>query len=55
MNLDGSVDVVDFLMLLAAWGECPQGPPEPDPCLADLNGDGAVGVGDFLFLLANWG
>ncbi|MHC4349901.1 MAG: S8 family peptidase [Planctomycetota bacterium] len=55
LNLDGSVDVVDFLMLLAAWGECPQGPPEPDPCLADLNGDGAVGVGDFLFLLANWG
>jgi T5SS/PEP-CTERM-associated repeat protein len=48
---DGSVDVTDFLMLLARWGPCPV---PPDPCPADLNGDGTVDVNDFLILLANW-
>jgi subtilisin family serine protease len=51
LNLDGTVGVVDFLMLLAAWGPCPF----DDDCLADLDGDGTVGVGDFLFMLENWG
>jgi len=50
LDLDGTVGVVDFLMLLASWGPCPL----DDDCLADLDGDGVVGVGDFLFMLQNW-
>jgi hypothetical protein len=45
---DGSVGVTDFLLLLAAWGPNPGGPP-------DFDGDGDVGITDFLDLLANWG
>jgi probable HAF family extracellular repeat protein len=45
---DGVVGVNDFLMLLAAWGEC-------SGCPADLDDDGIIGVNDFLELLANWG
>jgi hypothetical protein len=44
-NGDGVVDVVDFLALLAQWGE-------PGSC--DFDGDG-VGVTDFLEMLAGWG
>jgi hypothetical protein len=50
---DGSVGVNDFLLLLAAWGPCPD--PCPPSCPADFNGDCEVGVGDFLELLAHWG
>ncbi|MHC4211665.1 MAG: dockerin type I domain-containing protein, partial [Planctomycetota bacterium] len=49
---DGAVGVTDFLLLLAAWGPCPD---PPAPCPADLDGDGIVGVIDFLILLAAWG
>ena len=49
---DGSVGIVDFLLLLAAWGPCPE---QPTPCSADLDGDGLVGITDLLILLANWG
>ncbi|MHC4081879.1 MAG: hypothetical protein ACYS15_12855 [Planctomycetota bacterium] len=45
---DGAVGVTDFLLLLAAWGTDPGGPP-------DFNGDGTVGITDFLDLLAAWG
>lgn len=45
---DGTVDIVDFLSLLALWGTDPGGPP-------DFDGDGDVGILDFLMLLANWG
>ena len=45
---DGSVDIDDFLALLAAWGPC-------DRCPEDLDGDGEVGITDFLELLAAWG
>jgi hypothetical protein len=48
---DGVVGVTDFLLLLAAWGPCPD---PPDPCPADLDGDGEVTVTDFLQLLAAW-
>jgi murein tripeptide amidase MpaA len=48
LNDDGSVNVLDLLMLLDAWGPC-------DECPEDLNGDGAVNVTDLLLLLANWG
>jgi hypothetical protein len=47
LNFDGVVDVVDFLLLLKAWGPC-------DGCQADFDGDGMVGAADFLALLAQW-
>jgi len=47
---DGSVNIVDFGILLASWGAC-----EPGCCLADLNIDGNVGITDFLLLLGSWG
>jgi hypothetical protein len=51
LNCDGVVDVSDLLLLLAAWGPCP----ENQDCPGDLDGDGAVDVSDLLILLANWG
>ena len=42
---DGDVGIVDFLALLADWGQ-------PGPC--DFDG-GGIGITDFLKLLANWG
>ncbi len=45
---DGSVGVVDLLMLLGAWDTDPGGPP-------DFDGDGTVGVADLLVLLGLWG
>jgi hypothetical protein len=45
---DGTVDVGDFLALLAQWGT-------PDTCDCEDPPDGAVDVGDFLALLATWG
>ncbi len=53
LNVDGEVGIVDFLLLLGAWGPCP--PPCPPACGADINGDCAVDVVDFLGLLAAWG
>ncbi len=50
---DGSVGIVDFLLLLAAWGPCSD--PCPPSCPADLDGDCLVGIIDFLALLGNWG
>ena len=49
---DGSVGILDFLALLAAWGPCPD--PCPPSCPGDLDGDCVVGIVDFLTLLANW-
>jgi hypothetical protein len=43
---NGEVDIVDFLAVLASWGQ------QNVPC--DLNGDG-VGIDDFLEVLAFWG
>ncbi|MCH8006157.1 MAG: FG-GAP repeat protein, partial [Planctomycetes bacterium] len=48
MDSSGSVDVPDLLVLLAAWGTDPGGPP-------DFDNDGLVGVPDLLALLSNWG
>ena len=45
---DGTVGVIDLLILLGAWGKNPGHP-------ADFDGDGAVGVLDLLALLGNWG
>ncbi len=48
LNQDGSVDVLDLLILLADWGPCPD-------CPADLDGNGVVDVLDLLELLSQWG
>jgi hypothetical protein len=48
LNGDSTVNVVDFLDLLAAWGTHPGGPP-------DFDGNGEVDVADFLQMLAHWG
>ncbi len=49
---DGTVGILDFLAMLAAWGPCPD---PPATCPADLDSDGTVGILDFLTLLGNWG
>lgn len=50
LNGDGVVDDDDRVILLAAWGLC------PDPlCPEDLNCDGVVGAADLLILLGAWG
>lgn len=51
LNGDGSVDGLDLLILLSAWGVCD----DPDDCPADLNDDGVVDGLDLLILLSNWG
>ena len=49
LNGDGTVGILDLLMLLAAWkDDDPSGPP-------DFDGDGDVNVFDLVVLLANWG
>ncbi len=50
---DGTVGILDFLMLLAGWGPCDE--PCLPSCPGDLDGDCTVGIEDFLALLANWG
>ena len=45
---NGSVGIIDLLMLLSAWGTDPGGPP-------DFDGDGSVGINDFTILLNAWG
>ena len=49
---DGTVGILDFLDLLAAWGPCPE--PCPPSCSADFDNDCQVGITDLLILLANW-
>ncbi len=53
LNGDGSVNVIDLLALLGAWGPCPD--ECPPSCAADLNTDCEVNVPDLLLVLANWG
>lgn len=50
LNGDGAVDFADLLILLAAWGACP----EAGACSADLTGDGTVDFNDLLDLLSQW-
>ncbi|MEE9213049.1 MAG: hypothetical protein V3U29_10385, partial [Phycisphaeraceae bacterium] len=50
LDEDGTVGILDLLLLLSSWGPCPD---PPEPCAADL--DGEVGILDLLTLLANWG
>ncbi len=50
INGDGTIDVLDLLILLASWGACPE--PCPPTCPSDLDGDCSVGVIDLLVWLA---
>ena len=47
---DGSVNVLDLLALLSAWGDC-----DSDICPEDVNGDGMVNVLDLLIVFEAWG
>jgi hypothetical protein len=49
-NDDGTVNVVDFLSLLGAWGSS-----DPTYDIAPFGGDGIVNIQDFLALLGAWG
>ncbi len=49
INGDETVDVLDLIAVLAAWGPC-----EPD-CPEDIDVDGVVDVLDLLEVLAAWG
>jgi parallel beta-helix repeat protein len=53
LNGDSIVNINDFLLLIGAWGDCPD--PCPPSCPADFDGNCNVNVVDFLILLANWG
>lgn len=48
LNADDVVNVLDLLLMLAAWGSNPGHP-------ADLNGDDLVNVLDVLLMLTEWG
>jgi glucose/arabinose dehydrogenase len=52
IDADGTVGIVDFLLLMGAWDPCAD--PCPPPCPGDLNGDCSVGVLDVVMLLARW-
>ena len=49
---DGVVNVLDLIILLLAFGECPA---PPQACPADLNGDGVVDLLDLIVLLTSFG
>ena len=48
---NGSVDVLDLLGVIEAWGSCD----DPSGCPADINDDGTTDVLDLLVVIANWG
>jgi len=50
---DGIVGMVDFLVLLGAWGSCSDCG-TPQACPADFDGDCSVGIGDMMILLGTW-
>jgi hypothetical protein len=50
-NGDGSVGMVDVLIMLDRWGACT----DCGNCPGDIDDDCAVGITDLLELLANWG
>ncbi len=52
-NGSGDVNVLDLLLLLAAWGPCPGCKPPAPWC--GFDGDCIIGITDLLVLLANWG
>jgi len=48
LNGDGIVNVHDILMLIGAWGPCPD-------CSADINNDDVVNIHDLLIMIGAWG
>jgi len=46
---DGVVNVTDLLMLIVAWGPC------PETCPEEINGDGVVDNLDLFSILDSWG
>jgi len=52
-NCDQLVDFEDILIILGAWGPCPETPCRTD-CPGDLNGDRSVNFADILLVLAGW-
>lgn len=48
---DGIVNVSDLLMVINAWGTCP----DPQNCPADIQDDGIVNVSDLLMVINSWG
>jgi len=49
---NGTIGIGDMLILLAAWGHCPD---LPVSCEGDFDDDANVGITDFLILLGYWG
>ncbi len=47
LNHDGKVDILDFVILMANWGQTGSN-------VANINGDGQVDILDFVSLMANW-
>ena len=52
VNDDGSVNVLDLVAVILAWGPCPA---PPAPCPADIDGNGVVNSGDLAAVIVNWG
>lgn len=50
VNRDGVVNVLDLLMVINGWGDCPFG-----PCPLDIDGNGAADVVDLLAVINGWG
>ena len=48
LNGDGKTDILDFVMLMADWGQTGSN------VTGDINGDGQVDILDFVMLMANW-
>ena len=48
---DGDVDFDDLLLVLGAWGSCPD---PPLPCPGDVDGNRVVDFDDLLMVLAHW-
>lgn len=51
LDCDGLVGFSDVLIILSAWGPCPE---PPVRCPADLDEGGDVGFSDLLIALSNW-
>jgi len=51
VNGDGDVSFADLVLVLSAWGPCPDPPGE---CPEDVDGDGTVGFTDLVLVLSNW-
>jgi hypothetical protein len=53
LNLSGTVNIDDLLIVINGWGACAQ--PCPPNCLADISHDCTVNVDDLLGCINGWG